>query len=263
MKWRYIFMIALVAIIVLPYFMSDQPPAQTLYVSSHFANAQEAKKTFIKQKPMILWDLHGVLWTTSKPDFFTRGVWNIEHKPTFLFQFAKALCSKEFWKVINFQRTHNAVVTQAYFEATRGYDHLYKQLISFANNIYQPNKETYALIRDLEDEGYQQFLFSNIGPVTLEQLQLQYPQYFTSFEQLSNSFNTVTPAYDRWIGKPQTAAFIKTLNFTNSQNKPYMTIFVDDHERNIKKAHEMGMNGIIFVSAKQLKKDINQLLELN
>jgi len=43
-------------------------------------------------------------------------------------------------------------------------------------------------------------------------------------------------------------------------NHPENIIFIDDREDNIKIAHELGMNGIVFVSAKQLKHDLNQLI---
>lgn len=264
MKRQSLFILAFFIFIIIPVFINKTKlPEKTLYVSTHFGTIQTAKQTFNKRKPVILWDLHEVLFDTSRSNFMNRGLWNVENKPKFFFQFTKTLINPRVWKIVHYQTDHNIRVTQSYLDATLGYDHLHTELIKFSNNIYTPNKHTYNVVNELHAEGCKQYLFSNIGPTLLKDLQTTYPQYFTSFEQLQNTINPTTPPYKEWVQKPEILAFNKMLNTISMHNKPWMTIFIDDQECNVKKAHEMGMNGIIFISHVQLQKDINQLMELN
>lgn len=242
---------------------NDEQPAQTLYVSRYFSCAQDAQKAFINQKPVMLWDLHGVLFYKPRFSMITRGLWNIENKPKFIFQFFSALCRSNIRKTIHHFGKQECLVSQAYFDAAQEYDHAYTQLIKLTNNIYIPNKPIYNVVEALTDEGCKHYLFSNIGPKALKDLQKTYPQYFAFLEEQKNTINPSTPHYTHWVWKPQTQAFNKALDYLNKTHKPWTTIFVDDNIKNIKKAQEMGMNAILFASVEQFENDINQLVVIN
>ena len=262
MKKRYIATILVIIFFGSSYLFERKiQPEKTLYLSSSFTNTQEAQKAFIKQKPVILWDLHDCLF--EKPHFawLRKGFWNIENKPKFFYEYTKSLFNRNAQKAIQCQRDKPSYVPQSYFEPIKDYKHLYTELNKFVNNVYTPNKAMFKIMKELNEEGCEQHLFSNIGPVSLAYLQHDWPQYFVYFTRLQNAINPVTPAQDQWIQKPEKRAFNKALMSVDKHKQPQCVIFIDDREDNIQLAQKAGMNGIVFVTPEQLKKDLNQLLE--
>ena len=237
-------------------------PEKTFYLSPFFVNIQNAQKTFAKEKPVILWDLHDCLFDKPKFAVWRKGIWNIENKPKFLYEFFNVACSKKIRSAVISQQDRQSYIPQSYFEALHDYEHLYTELNKLVNAIYSPNKKMFQLLKELKDEGYEQYIFSNIGPVTLAELQHDYPQYFSHFSYLQNVINTITPAPDQWIQKPNKKAYQKALSSIGLENKPENVIFIDDRENNIAQAHKNGMNGIVCVTCKQVKNDLSQLVSL-
>lgn len=263
MKKRYIlggFLLVLVGAII--FLEIKTPPEKTFYVSSAFANSQEAQKAFTTKKPIILWDLHDCLFEKPRFAVWRTGIWNIENKPKFIYEFVKACFNKPARTGVISQQESHSYIPQAYFEALHDYDHLYTELNKLVNVIYTPNKQMFQLVKELNQAGYKQYIFSNIGPITLAELQHDYPQHFAHFSHLQNVINKVTPAPDQWIQKPNRKAYEKALMAVNMHNHPQNIIFIDDRENNIAQAHKTGMNGIVFVKLEQIKKDLNRLLKI-
>ncbi len=236
--------------------------AQTLYISPHFKTIQEAQKTLKSSRPTILWDLHEVLFEKPFLSLVTHGIWNIENKPTFLFEFCKSAINSTVRDGLFFQWRRNSKITQSYVDTTKGYKHLHHELIKLANNMYLPNKKTYEIVNKLKKLEYNQYLFSNIGPDMLTDLQRTYPDYFTQFNQLQNTINPVTPKPDEWINKPNAQAYEQALEKIDQKKTPWMALFIDDKEENIKKAQELGMNAILFITPEQLQNDLDTCLLL-
>lgn len=263
MKKRYIFgtfVFVLVGITI--FFEIKTPPEKTLYISSAFSSLQEPQKSFAKQRPIILWDLHDCLFDKPRFAFWRKGIWQIENKPKFFYQCAKALLNRNVRDAIISQQDRQSYIPQSYFEAIHGYEHLYVELNKLVNAIYTPNKKMFQLVKELNEAGYKQYIFSNIGPVTLAELQHDYPQYFAHFSHMQNVINKVTPAPNQWIQKPNRKAFEKAMSAVDMNKHPHNIIFIDDRENNIKKAHETGINGIVCVNPEQLKKDLNKLIQI-
>lgn len=59
------------------------------------------------------------------------------------------------------------------------------------------------------------------------------------------------------VAKPNKEAFLITLKRLKS--KPEETVFIDDKDRNVLVANELGMKGITFESLKLLKKELKEL----
>ncbi len=263
MKIRFLFGVFLFALVgIAIFFEIKTPPEKTFYVSPAFSSSQDAQKTFAKQKPIILWDLHDCLFSKPRFALWRTGIWNIQNKPKFFYQFLKAALNSKVRSGIISQQDKQSYIPQAYFEALHGYEHLYTELNKLVNAIYSPNKEMFQLVKELHDEGYKQYIFSNIGPITLTELQHDYPQHFAHFSHLQNVINKVTPAPDQWIQKPNKKAYEKALISVDMNKHPHNIIFVDDREHNIKQAHKTGMNGIVFVKIDQFKKDLNKLIKV-
>lgn len=262
MKKRYVFGTFLLVLIGFIVFLEIKTrPEKTFYVSSNFTTPEEAQKVFSKHKPIILWDLHDCLFQKPRFAVWRTGIWNIENKTKFAYQFIKACLNKHVRTGVISQQDRHSYIPQAYFEALHGYEHLYTELNKLVNVIYTPNKKMFQLVKELNDKGYKQYIFSNIGPVTLAELQRDHPQHFAHFSHLQNVINKVTPAPDQWIQKPDRKAYEKALMAVDMNNHPQNIIFIDDREHNIMQAHKTGMNGIVFVKLEQVKKDLNKLLK--
>ena len=63
-----------------------------------------------------------------------------------------------------------------------------------------------------------------------------------------------------WLGsrKPMTKIYVDAIAI--AQAKPETTLFIDDRERNLVPARELGINTIHFESATQLRKDLRHVL---
>ena len=234
--------------------------AQTLYISPHFKTTQEAKKAFQKKKPTLLWDLHGVLFDKPFLSVVTHGIWNIENKPKFILEFCKSAANGTVRGGLIFQWKRGSKITQSYLDTAKGYQHMHSELIKLANNMYVPNKSTYKIVNKLKKLGYNQYLFSNIGPDVLIDLQKSYPDYFTQFNQLQNTINPTTPNADEWINKPNAQAYNQALEKIGQKKTPWMALFIDDQEVNVKRAQELGMNAILFITPEQLQNDLDACL---
>lgn len=263
MKKRYIFGVFIIALVCVAILLEQKtPPEKTFYVSSAFSSSQEAHKAFAKQKPVILWDLHDCLFEKPRFAVWRTGVWKIENKPKFVYELIKACLNTQVRNAVLSQQDRQSYIPQSYFEGLHGYTHLYAELNKLVNVIYKPNKKMFQLVKELREEGCKQYIFSNIGPITLAELQHDYPQHFVHFSHMQNVINTVTPAPDQWIQKPNKKAYEKALMAVDMNKHPQNIIFIDDRENNIAQAHKTGMNGIVFVKLEQVKKDLNRLLEV-
>ena len=59
-----------------------------------------------------------------------------------------------------------------------------------------------------------------------------------------------------WLGSRKPMKKIYTDAFSIAQAVPSQSIFIDDRERNLVPAREMGVNTVLFTSAAQLRKDL-------
>jgi putative hydrolase of the HAD superfamily len=68
-----------------------------------------------------------------------------------------------------------------------------------------------------------------------------------------------------WLGTRKPMRKIYTDAFSIAQAVPARTLFIDDRERNLVPARDLGVNTILFESASQLRKDLRRVLgvELN
>ena len=242
------------------YYFSHKNVEQTLYLSSNFTDAHEAKEFFSRNKPTILWDIHSVLFKKNR-FLYVQGLWNIQNKWNFAISFGKNILSPSAISNIYHQSSRGTLIAQAYFSPIKNNDpKFYKEIIKLTNASYQPDKNVYEIVSLLKEEEYDQYLFSNIGPEPLLLLQKDYPRYFNQFNTLINSINSTTPEKNNWIWKPQRKSYEKVLRYVD--RKAHMTIFIDDNIHNVEEAQKNGVTSILFISARQLKNDLNKILEI-
>jgi len=65
-----------------------------------------------------------------------------------------------------------------------------------------------------------------------------------------------------WLGSRKPMRKIYTDALSIAQAVPAKTLFIDDRERNLVPARELGINTLLFQSAAQLRADLNGILEI-
>lgn len=114
-------------------------------------------------------------------------------------------------------------------------------------NIFEkaiiPNNELINLLKKLKKD-FRIILFSNNNKPTAKILREKHRSFLDLFEKVyfSSEFNTA---------KPKTEFF--ELMIKDANLNPKKCIFIDDKEKNIKAAKEVGIRGIVFLNNDQLK----------
>ena len=111
---------------------------------------------------------------------------------------------------------------------------------------------TVEFIKKLKKEGYEVYLFSNIGEKTFEKLKKKLPELFHYFDGI-----VVAEQQDDWIQKPYPAAFAKFL--ARFGLKAHECIFIDNNHKNIKTALNEGFYPILYQAPDQLTYELKAI----
>lgn len=114
--------------------------------------------------------------------------------------------------------------------------------------LNQPIQGTMKIVKQLKGK-YQLILLSDHVR--------EWMAYIEKNNQDINIFDQKIYSYEIGSVKPDEQTFRTVLNKT--QVVPGETLFIDDHEINIKRAQEVGIHGIVFQNAEQLRKDLGLL----
>lgn len=107
----------------------------------------------------------------------------------------------------------------------------------------------YKLVDELKAKGIKVMLLTNVSPQYAEVLESA--GHYDPFDMRILSFEVGS-----W--KPDPVIYQKALELANV--KPEEAVFVDDQEKNIVAAEELGIHGIVCTSAEQVKRDIEKLI---
>ena len=139
--------------------------------------------------------------------------------------------------------------------ATEAHNDALIELTIKACSSYVPIKKTVHIMHDLSRLGYKHHLGSNIGKTIFEDCAEKFATIFNLFAGVTIPFISKSGTI---IKKPQSHFFhthIKTYNL-----QPNQIIFIDDKLANVRAAQSIGMHGIHFKNARDLRK---QLIHLN
>lgn len=123
-------------------------------------------------------------------------------------------------------------------------------LITQVCSAYSPIEETVDIMRELSERGYKHHFASNIGETVYKNCLNTLPTIFSLFEGYSIPFMTET----KIVKKPQKDFFTSHIQKYNL--KPEQCIFIDDKNTNVQAAQSVGMHGIQFKNAMQLRKEL-------
>jgi len=230
-----------------------------LYVSKTFSNLQEAQAT-LSTSAVFLFDIHQVLFHRKGLLPLVRGVFKIKKKPRTFKEGLITLLSPKTWRFLHGRYKEGNRITEAYLNAAKNHAQLHAELLNYSNNIYTADRNMRELLKNLKKNGHALYLLSNIGNATLERLKEENFDYFALMNDPRNTINRHSLETNSFMWKPQKAAYQESLKAVEKLENPHHTIFIDDTTRNVRAAHELGMNAILFKSFAQCKKDILNLL---
>lgn len=117
------------------------------------------------------------------------------------------------------------------------------------NNGEVRNEQVLALVREVR-QTYKMALLSNIGKGSLKRR--------FSDSELAELFDVVVPSAEVGMMKPDHEIYEYTARQLGVV--PEECVFIDDRENYVTAAREVGMQGIVFTSAAQLRSDLELIL---
>ncbi len=110
------------------------------------------------------------------------------------------------------------------------------------------NQEIFQLAKELK-KSYKLAMLSNHIEDWLEEV--------IEEEKMREVFDVIVTSYESKLAKPDPAIYKETVEKLGV--KPEECVYIDDIEKNIPPAEEMGMKAIRFKDLKQLKKELKEL----
>jgi len=139
-----------------------------------------------------------------------------------------------------------------FFDSLRKHFHLslsFEEFIPIWNEIFTEDQEVSEIIRSLKGKK-RLGLVSNTNPLHFNYALSKFP---------------ILQTFDKWIlshevgfKKPAPEIFLKALEWASVE--PGRILFIDDIERHVEAAISLGIRGIHFVSAVQLKEELSKRL---
>lgn len=206
----------------------------------NFAIAQE--------KPIILWDLHGVLF----------------HQKSFIplllqYPYLSQLISHISWTFLK-DLVKAGITSIEYLPITQKYNNPYLQdfLIKVANDI-SPITPVHDVVHELAALGYDQRIGSNISPIAFTHL--INPQLYPDHAPFFSLFNipasqTGHVRNGTTIRKPNPQYYLDYVTKNNIDLTKQPIIFIDDKRDNVIEARKLGFDAIQFKNPSQLRHEL-------
>jgi putative hydrolase of the HAD superfamily len=122
----------------------------------------------------------------------------------------------------------------------------FEEFVPIWNDIFSENVEISEIIRSLKGKK-RLGLLSNTDPFHFHYILSKFP--------IMTSFDKWILSYEVGFKKPAVEIFKKAIEWASVE--PEKILFIDDMEKHVEVAVSLGMQGIHFVSANQLKKELN------
>jgi FMN phosphatase YigB (HAD superfamily) len=198
-------------------------------------------------KPIIAFDLHGVIFTPNWQKILSI-LWNYKCKLWLLTCAFRCRLVGRCLKLLFNNPTDEEFFAIFMTECPR-----LMPLALDLMNAHKPITETVNILEELKARGYCLHIISNIGQHRLKCLYERYPHIIDLFDEIkTNNGNACA-----MVKKPSKQFFLEYLCDYNPGNR--QVIFVDDNRRNIVQAGQLGMIGIRFKNPERLKDQLKKL----
>ncbi len=225
-----------------------EPATTSVTISSKTATSNP-------DKTIILWDLHGVVFT-RKLSTFMGVIWNYDRKFEILQHLNTPLLKlmgNFLLQILHF--TPQEVTSEELIvTAQKANNDALIELAIQIGSAYYPIESTIKIIEELNKLGYQQNIGSNIGTTVYEIFKEEYPTIFKYFNHAH-----IVRHYPgkKVIKKPNKDYFVTYL--TNYNLKAEQVIFIDDKLTSVRAAQSVGMRAIHFKNPYQLRTALQNL----
>jgi HAD superfamily hydrolase (TIGR01509 family) len=130
--------------------------------------------------------------------------------------------------------------------------------------MFGPHQELKAHIREnfREVEGTREVVLKlrqlGYGTALLSVHGREWIEYCEARFAIHEMFDTVCYSFDHQVSKPEPQAFLRTLE--QMAAKPDECLFIDDSRNNVDAANALGIGGVLFVTAEELKVELARRL---
>jgi len=206
-------------------------------------------------KTIILWDLHGVVFTRKISEIMT-VIWHYDRKLEILKYLDTSLFKLMGAFLLQLLRlTPQEITSEELIATARNANN--KPLVELAIQIgsaYFPIEGTLEIIKELNQAGYQQDVGSNIGTTLYNIFKEKYP---TIFDYFNHIFIVHYYPGQKIIKKPNKEYF--TTYLTDYNIDADNVVFIDDRIANVQAARAVGMHAIHFQNPDQLRATLQDL----
>ena len=201
-----------------------------------------------KKSVIITFDLHGVIFARDYKRIFF-----LVTKPRNIYLIIQHGAKPRFLKdslILLFKKTKPAKMIYFYEQK---YPRIAPLILKIANS-QKPLENTCLFLTELQNQGFELHVFSNIGSIAYKDLAHTYPAIFKLFE------NCYVPSPENnFTAKPNMQAFTYYNAQCNPDNK--QVIFIDDKKENIKIARSLKMHAILFKTCADLQAQLNHFFK--
>lgn len=195
----------------------------------------------------IIFDIGNVLMTFSPVTYYKE----IFHDEALTEKVCQAIFSHDAWlkydQGVLFMKDLYEIYHKEYPQYQTEIDIILKDWMK----LMQPMKISFSLMQRLKKEGYHIYILSNISKDSADYLKANQPFFDWS--------DGCVLSYEEKIVKPDTRIYQILLKRYNL--KAEECLFIDDNEKNIIAAKEMGIHGITLDQSDQIETYVNTYLE--
>lgn len=206
-------------------------------------------------KPIILWDIHGVLLNRSG---VITTLWNYNNWWTAIRNSSLGLMKN----LLGLTAKHlvSGRSSEHFIQEARAHNNPYlEQLIIQLTNSQQPIAGMKEIIDELHATGCEQHIASNIGQTPFLALTdpNQFPDLAPTFEHMNIAKSlVVSDDNGTFVQKPDPQFFEIYLLKNGSDPKTQPFVFIDDNPKNVEAAGTVGIEGILFKNPAQLRAEL-------
>lgn len=209
------------------------------------------KEKVTPESTVFLFDINDVLVKKNIPLIIKRSLWTLIRGGWWHVMWPS------FWAKVKTLNSQHGSKEAIFIELQRenaslaGWKNDYLEL----STAHKPNLPMLDIVRNLKDQGYKLYIFSNMGCETVARMCEKFPDIFDLFDGkvLPNPENN----YDC---KPRPSFYIELNNYLASQGQgDKQRIFSDDREENIAEAYRNGIAGIVYTSIDAFRSKLVEL----
>lgn len=190
----------------------------------------------------VIFDLGGVLLDWS-PEYVYKDYFESEEQKRYFYE---VVCSSEWNNRLDAGRSFDEAVAERQKEFPEYAEPIAMWRDRWCDMLHCGIPGTAQVLRDLKSSGYHVFALTNWSAETFG--------YALSHYEFFKEFEGIVVSGEEKITKPDPRLYRILLD--RYSLKPEESVFIDDRQSNVEVAVSLGIQGIVFTSAGQLREDL-------